>query len=98
MPSALRPCSPILPLGFSIVAVHDYFTAEEQLRQDALNRSWAAAQAHVADPGARRRIDAALADLDSRPPAPAITPSEFLVSVGVGGMAGVSDRLDDPAG
>jgi hypothetical protein len=74
------------------VAVSDYFTSEERQRQDALNRSWDAAQAHLADPRARLRIEAALADLDSRAPAPAVIPSEFLAS------AGMSDRLGDATG
>ena len=73
------------------MAVQDYFTAEERERQDALNRSWEAARVHLADPAARRRIDAALRELDAREPAPPITPSEFLASVGL------SDQLDHDA-
>ena len=71
--------------------MQDYFTAEERERQDALNRSWEAAHRHLADPAARRRIEAALTDLDAREPAPPITASEFLAA------AGLSDQLDPGA-
>lgn len=69
------------------MTVRDYFTDEERERQEALDGSREAARAHLADPEARARIDAALADMDSRPPVPVISSEEFLVSVGLGDLA-----------
>ena len=51
----------------------------EQLRhQEALDRSWAAAQRDLANPEFRAYLERSMRALDERPPAPLLSREEFL--------------------
>lgn len=53
-------------------------TPEQLRRQEALDRSWEAAQRGLADPEFRAYLEASLRRLDEKAPAPMLTREEFL--------------------
>ena len=56
----------------------DTLTPEQLHRQEALDRSWEAAQRGLADPEFRAYLEQSMRELDERPPAPLLTREEFL--------------------
>jgi hypothetical protein len=52
-------------------------TAEEQARGQAYEFTWETGQRMLADPHVRVRVLQALAALDTRPPAPRVTPEQL---------------------
>lgn len=53
-------------------------TADELERQRALDRSWAAAQEGLADPGFRAYLERSLRRLNAQDPPPVVSREEFL--------------------
>jgi hypothetical protein len=61
------------------MALHrEDLTPEQLRRQEALDRSWAAAQRDLADPEFRAYLEESLRQLNEKAPAPLLTREEFL--------------------